>query len=517
MVKKKYKHDKVIWDKATQKFLLKWEDAVKALKGGNKHQKSTRVWSGKGKPTKEQVESKKAELLREIEELEARLREEAEAIQFGRKAGADDLILVHEWFSNLPDSELCHKADATDEAKRKRRRTANALAEWALKFYPDLYLHEVRERHIKEFFNWRKDNQDREKRFRTKKKKLDDTPSYSWGSLDGERKIIQRFFKEICKRFIDSKLPYRNPVEDYKTNTVVAKRESRYSGLSPEQMRSLYSFVDEAKGYTKGDYKLQLKALVYFHLITGWRTEQICTLEWSSIDFKSRTISVVHHKTEEDGTRTIIQISDKMHDILTTLKNKFKNHPLNKHPEQVFGLRKHSGGKMAVVAQMKAYFRTWREKMELTSLKLDGYSQIHSLCVQSIRGSVITELSIEKFNHQQIDYLVGHSNGSINSNHYLTFEEQAIRATKGMIAHMEKVIGAKFWNESARIESELKEQAERVKEARGKLAINQGGILFDIDPRTGKQIQISLQTTSFFNKTILFIHGRFFGISFFLI
>lgn len=480
----------VTWNSKKGKFDLKWDDPLAEYKGENKFKKTSRDWKGSKKPTKQEQAEQIRIYTAELEEKVSKLKKEVEKLQFGK--GDEDMILAWEWFANIPDSELCHHADATERARQKRRRVANAYSYWLRMNYPDMYLHEVRDDQTKEFFQWRAHHPD--VRGQVQVYRYSESP-YKWESLNGDRKILDRFWEKIRKNFrkMGSTLNIINPIEDYEVVNTVGRTIEKYDPLTAQQMKSLYSYIDTAKGYTKGDYKLQLKALVYFHLVTGWRTEQVCTLEWKDIDLKNRLISITHNKTKQQGIKTTLHISDIMLDILMTLKEKFSNHKLNLFPNLVFGLRKHSGGESAAVVQMKKAFNAWREKEGLhKNMKTEGMRNICATSVESIRCGTQQQLSIAHFNSQSIDYLVGHSNGTMTQSNYLKLENEAKEATKELITHMEKIIGATFWNESARIESEKNRIKKELNKKRKSLKVGQGGFMLDIDPVTGKQIKIDL-------------------------
>lgn len=392
-----------------------------------------------------------------------------------QKGDENGVINAANYFLTLPDSELCENAEAV--TLNAARNVAKEFGQFLHSKYPDLYLHDVREQHLDAYF--------------TTLKKL------TYETLDRRRMRINYFFTRIMKKNKASTLPFCNPCDDYnleriRGNVLVARKEP----FSKQQMRALLEETKTAKGYTREIYRKQLYAMVYFHSVTGWRTTDITGLKWSEIDLENRLITKEHAKTKRDGTRTKLYITDIMMDILVSLREMCKGDKMNIDPDYVFPLRKRGGSPKGGMAHsgyvmIKAYMDQFRKKHGLTKTVKHGIKNLNPYCVHSWRDSVIQELSVTDSNTEKINY-VGHSTGSINSTNYLRFEVEAMRATKSLVEHMEKVIGAEFWNESARIAHEKAKQQERLDKMRKNMSITEGGFMLDIAPYTGQSISIAL-------------------------
>ena len=465
------------YDEKTRKFRLRWKDYVKEQKGEkNPYGRLMIGWKEKKKPTKAQLKEllKKYDALCNEKEEESKLL--AEHIIKAQNGDNDGVINAADYFLTLPDSELCKNSAAVTLSKA--RGIATEFGEFLQKNYPTLFLHEVREAHLDAYFEPIKDR--------------------SYETLGRRLMRINYFFRRIMKRQQDSKLPYRNPCDDYNLEKVRGDTTvTRKQRFTVQQLRSLLTETMTVKGYTKGIYRSQLYAMVYFHAVTGWRTSDITGLKWSEVDLNERIITKVHAKTKKDETRTKLYITDIMMDILVSLREMCKDDPMNLDPDYVFPLRPRGGSPKGGMAHsgyvmMKAYVDQFRAKHGLTQTKKTGIRNLNPICVHSFRDTVIQELAQTDFNTDKINYLVGHSTGDVNNTNYLRFEMEAMRTTKTMVEHLERVIGAQFWNDSARLAHEKGKQDERLKAMRAGMSITQGGFMVDIDPYTGKQVRIAL-------------------------
>lgn len=465
------------YDEKNRKFLLRWNDAVMKLKGVNKpYGRETISWNEKKNPTKAQLK----ELIKKYNAIcEERKKESerlAEHIIKSQQGDEDGAINAADFFLTLPDKDICK--DVAAVTMKKARNVANEFGNFLKSEYPNLYLHEVREKHLDAYFSTIK--------------------NLTYDTVDRRRMRINFIFNRFLKRNKDSKLPYRNPCDDYNLDGVLgAAKVFRKSPFSQQQLKTLLAETYTAKGYPNEVYKKQLYALVYFHAVTGWRSSDITGLKWSDVDLTNRIITKVHSKTSKDDIHTKLYMTDIMLDILVSLRAMCKDNPMNLDPDYVFPLRKRGGSPKGGMAHsgyvmMKAYVEQFRKKYGLTKTKKNGVNNLNPYCVHSFRASIIQELMQTDINTDKINYLVGHSSGDVNNTNYLRFEMEAMRTTQTMIEHMEKVIGAQFWNESARLAHEKSKQDERLRAMRAGMNITQGGFMVDVDPYTGKQVQIAL-------------------------
>lgn len=465
------------YDEKNRKFRLSWKDSVLELKGVEKpYGRETIGWKEKKNPTKAKVR----ELIKQYNAIcEERARESellAQHIIKSQQGNEDGAIIAADYFLTIPDNDLCKNVTAV--TLDKARLVADEFGNFLKSEYPNLYLHEVREKHLDAYF--------------TSIKEL------TYETLDRRRMRINFFFNKILKRNKDSKLPYRNPCEDYNLGGIRGSiAVTRKAPFSQQQLRAILSETQTAKGFSEEAYKKQLYAMIYFYAVTGWRGMDVSGLKWSDVDFANRIITKVHAKTKKDGIRTKLYMTDLMMDILVSLRAICKDNPQNVDPDYVFPLRKRKGCLKNGIAHSgyaiaKAYVEQFRKKHGLTKTTRNGVNNLNPYCLHSFRDTVIQELALTDVNTDKINYLVGHSTGDVNNTNYLRFEMEAMRATKFMVEHMEKVIGAQFWNESARLAHEKSKQDERLKTMRAGMNITQGGFMVDIDPYTGKQVQIAL-------------------------
>lgn len=433
-------------------------------------------WKGEKNPTKEELRKliKQYEEYSKAKEEESRL--QSERLKLALQGDERGVINAADYFLTIPESQLCKNSDATTVSKA--RHVCNEFGQFLRSQFPNVALHEVRTMHVEAYFS--------------------SINKLGYSTLDRRRMRLNFIFRRILVKYVDSPLPYRNPFDGFFLEQVKKSKASvSKERLSVQMMRAFLAGTKTIGGYTRGNYRKQLYALAYFHSVTGWRSTDITGLKWSDVDLENRLITVVHKKTVAKKIRTKLYITDIMMDILVTLREICKDDPLNIAPDYVFPLRQRGGSPNRGVAlsgyeMIKSYMERFREEYGLTKKALVGIKQHHHVTLHSLRDSVIQELSQHNINPHKIDYLVGHSTGDVNSTHYLNFEVEAMRSTKDLVEIMEKVVGAEFWNESARIEHEKNELKERVRQMRAGMKTTEGGIMFDIDPETGQRIEITL-------------------------
>lgn len=446
-----YKKDKRV-------FSLRWTDFVKKEEGIKDYYGRKQIsWKGSKAPTKPEIKA----LIEEYNKICDRNEAESKRILEAMKGDKEGVIYAADFFENVPEKMLCKNVQSKSLTLAKTH--AGDYAKFIRSHFPNLKLHEIREKHVTQY--------------------LQTLSEQTYGSIYNRLNRLAWIMKCVLKEHDESDLPYRNPFEGYNLTQIKPQKVHRKEPLNANMLREFYQFSmitntpKTAKArilQEKLDKQLQL--IVYFLCVTGWRVGDVVTLKWSNIDFSNKLITIKHSKTEKYGTRTKICITPIMEDLLLSFKGMAES-------EYLFPIRKkevlsiYKSGKKII----RSYVDKFRKEYNLLNTNKNGLIDLHTFTTHSIRGSVIQELSNCDYNSDKVDYLTGHSNGSINSTNYLRFECDAIRTTKDMIMHLERVIGADFVTDEARARYHREVEQGQLSDLRKGLSATQGGFYIGRD------------------------------------
>lgn len=436
-------------------FSLRWTDFVKKEEGIKDYYGRKQIsWKGKKAPTKAEIEA----LIEEYNEICDRNEAESKRILEAMKGDKDGVIYAADFFENVPEKMLCKNVQS--KSKNLARTHAGDFARFIRSHFPNLKLHEIREKHVTQY--------------------LQTLSAQTYGSIYNRLNRLAWIMKCVLKEYDEIDLPYRNPFEGYNLTQIKPQKVHRKEPLNANMLREFYQFskirkLCKSKKAQELQNKIdrQLQIIVYFLCVTGWRVGDVVTLRWSNFDFVNKLLTITHSKTSKDGTRTKICITPIMEDLLLSIKDLSDG-------EYLFPVRKRvdiedidilDSGKKT----LQRFVKRFRTAYDLSATNKNGLIDLHTFTTHSIRGSVIQELSNCDFNVEKVNYLTGHSNGSINSTNYLRFECDAIRTTKDMIMHMEQVIGAEFATTEAKDRYEKQVEQERLTDLRKGLSVTQGG------------------------------------------
>lgn len=442
-------------------FSLRWTDFVKKEEGVKDYYGRKQIsWKGKKAPSKDEIEA----LIEEYNKICDRNEAESKRILEAMKGDKDGVIYAADFFENVPEKMLCKNVQSKSQTLAKTH--AGDFAKFIRSHFPNLKLHEIREKHVTQY--------------------LKTLSEQTYGSIYNRLNRLAWIMKCVLKEYDEIDLPYRNPFEGYNLTQIKPQKFHRKETLNANMMREFYQFsktrkICKSKKAQELQDKIdrQLNAIIYFLCVTGWRVGDVVTLKWSNFDLNEKIVTIVHHKTEKDGTRTKICITPIMEDLLLSIKDLSDG-------EYLFPVRKRvdivdidildSGKKM-----VQKFVKKFRVAYNLLSTNKNGLIDLHTFSTHSIRGSVIQELSNCDFNVEKVNYLTGHSNGSINSTNYLRFECDAIRTTKNMIMHLERIIGADFVTDEARARYHREVEQEQLSDLRKGLSATQGGFYIGRD------------------------------------
>lgn len=418
---------KATYNEKTREFNLIYFDAVKELQGHPyPHGRKQETWKGDKKPTQREIKLKIAELellgetLQKERLLEAeRLKQTENIIQTDNN---DEVIAIH-YFNKVQLKDITKSK--IKEVHKNIERVITNFKEWLKKNYTLITMNEIKSSHIKEYFETLAD--------------------YCEGLQTTHYTYIKKVFKNFVDEMEEKNQKAFNPFNRLTVAHILNKKKSEKKiGFTIEQIKGiLHIFTNNEKN--KGILAEQTIAILYFLIVTGWRVGEIVELKWEQIDMNNRIITLNHKKTDQV---TKIYITPLMMDILQRMKENLKEYSINKH--LVFGFR----GMVIKVTNFKAFKQKLNKKLnkiikEIGILKTRtnsfGY-ELNNYTVHCFRKSLITELTLANFNKQKIDYMVGHENKTVDTEHYLDLLTYPERTTRKMIEHMEEQCNMKyFW------------------------------------------------------------------------
>lgn len=418
---------KATYNEKTRQFNLIYFDAVKELNGNPyPHTRIQETWKGDKKPTQKQIKQKiaefelKGETLQKERELEAQRMKQTENIV--QSDNNDEQLAIH-YFSNLNLKKIT-KSKIKD-VNQKVEKIMKDFKEWLKENYTLIKMTDIKASHIKEYFETLTD--------------------YCEGVQKSIFSYLQKVFKNFVNEMEEKNQKAFNPFNRLTVGEVLNKKKKEMKiGFTIKEIRAILNiYTDNDKN--KGIVAEQTVAILYFLIVTGWRIGEVVSLEWEQIDMNNRIITLNHKKTDQ---QTKIYITPLMMDILERMKENLKEYSINKH--LVFGFRSLT----IKVNNFKAYKQKLNQELnkiiqEMGILKTRttsfGY-KLKNYTIHCFRKSLITELTLANFNKQKIDYLVGHENKTVDTEHYLHLLTYPERTTRKMMEHMEEQCNLKyFW------------------------------------------------------------------------
>ena len=418
---------KATYNEKKRQFNLIYFDAVKELNGHPyPHTRLQETWKGEKKPTQKQIKQKiaefelKGETLQKERELEAaRLKQNNDIVETNT---TDEVTAIH-YFNKVQLKNISKSKNK--EVLKNIERILNNFKEWIKENYTLITMTDIKRSHIKEYFETLTD--------------------YCEGIQTTYYTYIKKVFKNFVNEMEEKNQKAFNPFNRLTVAEVLNKKKKEMKiGFTIEEIKAILNiYTNNEKN--KGILAEQTVAILYFLIVTGWRVGDIVALKWEQIDLKNRIITLNHKKTNQE---TKIYITPLMMTILERMKENLKEYSINKH--LVFGFR----GMTIKVNNFKSYKQKLNEKLnkivnEMGILKTRttsfGY-ELNNYTIHCFRKSLITELTLGNFNKQKIDYMVGHENKTVDTEHYLHLLTYPERTTRKMIEHMEEQCELKyFW------------------------------------------------------------------------
>lgn len=419
---------KATYNEKKRQFNLIYFDAVKELNGHPyPHTRLQETWKGEKKPTAKQIKQKiaefelKGETLQKERELEAQRLKQTENIV--QSDSNDEQQLAIHYFNKVQLKDISKSKNK--EVLKNVERILNHFKEWIKENYTLITMTDIKKSHIKEYFETLAD--------------------YCEGIQTTYFTYIKKVFKNYVNEMEEKNQKAFNPFNRLTVAEVLNKKQKEMKiGFTIEEIKAILNiYTNNEKN--KGILSEQTVAILYFLIVTGWRVGDIVALKWEQIDMKNRIVTLNHKKTDQ---KTKIYITPLMMNILERMKENLKEYSINKH--LVFGFR----GMTIKVNNFKSYKQKLNQKLNkiinemgiLKTRKTNFGYELNNYTIHCFRKSLITELTLANFNKQKIDYMVGHENKTIDTEHYLHLLTYPERTTRKMIEHMEQQCNMKyFW------------------------------------------------------------------------
>lgn len=427
--------------------------------------------AGKSKPSDKEKKDKLEYYKAWATNLEELTKKQADSLVNGI---SDDLpnsidlpVLAVPYLESVTGNELT--TSTADKQKKDAQEYLNSFINFLKDKHPQIHLHKITKQVVIEFIG-------------SLEKK-----SYSYKHNRWVR--CGYVFKRIVDKFEDSELNYRNPFHSLSLKSLTPPEPVKHKKvLKPEMIREVLKEAKEISVFKRGQtgiHKFQRWAILFLLTLTGIRPIDIFSLKWEQIDLDRRTLTIQHKKTQKIGLNTVIWLTPHLMELFITLKELHKKHK-SCSKEFVFSFLPMNSKvtneiekyiQLAHRNDLNDFFKLYREKYNLKTFKQADNKRIFDYSTYSLRSSVASILSWEKFNKNMIDYLQGHSVKNVTSEFYIDNEQNPKEATAKLINHMayrvaqQKLgkIGLQYAYQDAQeeakekqIQKEIDEQIERI-------------------------------------------------------
>lgn len=299
--------------------------------------------------------------------------------------------------------EKVAKANSCERTVKKNRLIVRRFATWLENNHPSLYLHQINRAIAIEYL-------------------VDIGGEFKRYTVESYRNSLQYVMSLVVQQMEDSDLKYRNGfanlnLDDVLTNHPPAHRKKRYHVESFKMLMS--KCADDSDLYD----------VMVIMWVTGWRLSDILNLNVSQINQEENTLTLVFQKTS-NSTKQDVTIP-----LLGPLKEIFERRGA-KHCFYFFP--RYSDFAYRTGDWRRA--NQWRKRyMAIACLNglgdykayisSDGKSvrRMYYYTPHAVRGTVISLLSESGYVEPLVNHLVGHSSGSINQKHYMTFTADTVR------------------------------------------------------------------------------------------
>lgn len=415
------------YNKKTRTFTVIWKDYAKEALGEKyPYSRKSEKWQGVKHPSTSERRAVEKRLMTLAADEEYKSKNKA---QYIRTHGNEEEITASGYLTNLQDDDLT--ITSRQGEKREARRFINEFITWLDDKHKGIVLHKINEVITKEYY---KHLQGR---------------GIAYGSIQKHITRLSYIFKQVIRKYEDSPLKYKNPFSTLRLDEVITKtaptKRKPYTDL---QIQDFLHYSITSKKLNKWQI-LQRFAIFYFLTVTGWRISDILSLTWEQIDLQKGIIKLTHSKTQKDGIKTELYITDLMNEILTALYL-MRSEATKENRDYIFSLRTENA--KGIYFNISHFYKDTRKESRLDEHEQKGKVKTYTYTIHSFRHTVITRLTQAGYQEAKINYLVGHAPRTTEEKTYLTLEA---KDTKDLIEYMENLAKTQYFFEKLEVTKEL--------------------------------------------------------------
>lgn len=304
------------YNKKTRTFTVIWKDYAKEALGEKyPYSRKSEKWQGVKHPSASERRAVEKRLMTFAADEEYKSKDKA---QYIRTHGNEEEITASGYLTALSDDDLT--ITSRQGEKREARRFINEFITWLDDKHKGIVLHKINEVITKEYY---KHLQGR---------------GIAYGSIQKHITRLSYIFKQVIRKYEDSPLKYKNPFATLRLDEVITKtaptKRKPYTDL---QLQDFLHYSITSKKLNKWQI-LQRFSIFYFLTVTGWRISDILSLTWQQVDLQKGIIKLTHSKTQKDGIKTELYITDLMNEILTALYL-MRSEATKENRDYIFSLR----------------------------------------------------------------------------------------------------------------------------------------------------------------------------------
>lgn len=416
------------YNKKTRTFTVIWKDYAKEALGEKyPYSRKSEKWQGVKHPSASERRAVEKRLMTFAADEEYKSKDKA---QYIRTHGNEEEITASGYLTALSDDDLTITSRQAE--KREARRFINEFITWLDDKHKGIVLHKINEVITKEYY---KHLQGR---------------GIAYGSIQKHITRLSYIFKQVIRKYEDSPLKYKNPFATLRLDEVITKtaatRRKPYTDL---QLQDFLHYSITSKKLNKWQI-LQRFSIFYFLTVTGWRISDILSLTWQQVDLQKGIIKLTHSKTQKDGIKTELYITDLMNDILTALYL-MRGEAMKENRDYIFSLRTENA--KGIYFSISKFYKDTRKELRLDEHEQKGKVKTYTYTIHSFRHTVITRLTQAGHQEAKINYLVGHAPKTTEEKHYLTLTADD---TKELIEYMEDYSGVYDFSLELQILNEIR-------------------------------------------------------------
>lgn len=415
------------YNKKTRTFTVIWKDYAKEALGEKyPYSRKSEKWQGVKHPSASERRAVEKRLMTLAADEEYKSKDKA---QYIRTHGNDEAITASGYLTNLQDDDLT--ITNRQGEKREARRFINEFVAWLDDEHKGIALHKINEVLARAYYKHLAGR------------------GIAYGSIQKHITRLSYIFKQVIRKYEDSPLKYKNPFSTLRLDEVITKTAAtKRKPYTEIHLQDFLHFSISSKKLNKWQ-TLQRFCIFYFLTVTGWRINDILSLTWKQVDLQKGIIKLTHSKTQNQGIKTELYITDFMNEILTALYF-LKGEATKENRDYIFSLRNENTRN--IYNNTSKFYKETRAKLKLDEYEQKGKLKTYTYTIHSFRHTVITRLTQAGYQEAKINYLVGHSPKTTEEKHYLTLTADD---TKDLIEHMEKLAKTQYFFEKLELAKEL--------------------------------------------------------------